>query len=625
MSANEPNVGDKFSAHVIEFEARLRDTDSSQWYDAVISVIDGLFQTCSPLGLSDLGVSEHIRQHWYTRVAAGLTTFVASPVIRVNVEKLEALSRRKQQIAYIFNASGYRNTAHLLTQIGNMKDNGVSIPLDRLAVYFAFVSVDDLPPKLLDLALQQTPDVVILLMMGWLNQRAVLTEQGERNRSRLLQSGEAILPAKVTDNGIQLLVNAWMYATYADAPHKHQIKKHINQLLRGLLAKVDAAAIPPERPLKDRPRLLVIHERFIKQHAMYRCYAVHLRRLKAHFELVALAESEHIDEGSNDIFDQIFKINDKIKNIPNLIRTIEKISPDMIYYPSLGMSHWTVMLAQLRLAPIQIMTHGHPATSMSDVIDYAYVSDLEGDVAAIHSEKVLLGSRFGSFAPHSDLPAKTPALLPPSEREVRVAVNSKVMKLSYRLLAICRRLKDAAIVPVRFSFFPGERGLFFDGLAPAIKAQVPGAEIMQYIDYESFLSEMCRCDLALAAFPFGNTNSTVDTCLLGLPTVAHFGPESPAQTDRLVLETAGFPDWLVCDSDEQYFETALALINDAELRLSVTQQMDPQLVRQRLFDRGASDLDEDPLADVFRHVYRNHEALAASSQRVFRYDELLGT
>ena len=159
------------------------------------------------------------------------------------------------------------------------------------------------------------------------------------------------------------------------------------------------------------------------------------------------------------------------------------------------------MLAQLRLAPIQIMTHGHPGTSMSAAIDYAYVSDLQGDVANLHSEKLLLGSRYASFAPHSDLPVQTPPLLEPSDREVRVAVNSKVMKLSHRLLSVCKRLNEQASVPVKFSFFPGERGLFFDGLAPAIKAQVPDAEVVQYVDYRTFLAEMCRCDLGLGGVP----------------------------------------------------------------------------------------------------------------------------
>ena len=144
-----------------------------------------------------------------------------------------------------------------------------------------------------------------------------------------------------------------------------------------------------------------------------------------------------------------------------------------------------------------------------------------------------------------------------SDREVRIAVNSKVMKLSWRLLQICKRIEREASVPVRFSFFPGELHANLDGLHAAIQSQLPSAAIVPYVAYDKFLEEMCRCDLALAAFPFGNTNSTVDTCLLGLPTVVHFGPESPAQTDWLVMRTAGLPAWLVCDNDEDYFQSAL--------------------------------------------------------------------
>lgn len=616
-------LGKAFSSLVIQFEEDLRDKSPEEWYDATIKVVDGLFDATMPRGLSEAGVMEHTVQHWYTRVAAGLTKYASCPKQRVNAQQLLALTKRKQQIVYIFNASGYRNTGHLLTQIGRNNNGDITIPLDRLAIYFAFASLDDLQPRLLQLALSQEPNVVLMLMMGWLNQRAILTEQGESNRSTLLASGERILESTMSDEMIQPLVNAWMYSTYADAPHKHDVKRHINTLLKGLLGDSEAVAVTSARELRQKPVMLVIHERFIKQHAMYRCYAPHLRRLKDKFCLIALAETDNIDDGSDDIFEQIIRIEEKIKNVPKIVRQIGTVSPDVIYYPSLGMSHWTVMLAQLRLAPIQIMTHGHPGTSMSDAIDYAYVSDLQGDVANLHSEKILLGSRYASFAPHSDLPVQTPPLLEPSDREVRVAVNSKVMKLSHRLLSVCKRLNEQASVPVKFSFFPGERGLFFDGLAPAIKAQVPDAEVVQYVDYRTFLAEMCRCDLALAAFPFGNTNSTVDTCLLGLPTVVHFGAESPAQTDKMVLETAGYPDWLVCDSDEQYFETALKLINDPNLRKSVTDSVDPNLVRTRLFAREDSEFGEDPLADVFRYVYDHHEDLQASSDRVFRYQTLL--
>ena len=142
---------------------------------------------------------------------------------------------------------------------------------------------------------------------------------------------------------------------------------------------------------------------------------------------------------------------------------------------------------------------------------------------------------------------------------------------------------------------------------------------MPYCVYGDFLEAMCKCDLALAAFPFGNTNSTVDTCLLGLPTVANFGPESPAQSDRMVLATAGFPDWLVAKTDEEYYEKALSLINDVDLRQSVVKGVTRRKVRERLFDMAAFDGERDSFADMFWYVYRNHETLQSTSQRVFHH------
>ena len=69
------------------------------------------------------------------------------------------------------------------------------------------------------------------------------------------------------------------------------------------------------------------------------------------------------------------------------------------------------MLAGLRLAPLQLMAHGHPATSMWETIDFAYVNDLQGDPASLHSERLLIGNNTAVFEPHSDLPVELPKLV----------------------------------------------------------------------------------------------------------------------------------------------------------------------------------------------------------------------
>ena len=161
-----------------------------------------------------------------------------------------------------------------------------------------------------------------------------------------------------------------------------------------------------------------------------------------------------------------------------------------------------------------------------------------------------------------------------------------------------------------------------DGLDAAIRTHLPTANVVPYIGYEKFLTEMCKCDFALAAFPFGNTNSTVDTCMLGLPTVAHFGPEIAAQSDRMVLRTAGFPDWLVCDNDEDYFQAALRLINEPSARRDVMEGNDRQAVRQRLLSQSSA-VAREPFGEVLYKVHRNLFLLGNSDKRVIDFTDIL--
>ena len=609
---------------IIDYERALRAQTHDTHFAATITALDDFDKALNNLSLTQRQYSEALREHWYTRFATALTSYIADPATTVKVSALFEVCIRKQAIAYIFSASGYRTMDHLLSLMVDRKDDLTTLSPQRAAVLFAFCGLDSMTDELMTLALKQPAPILLALMLGWLNQRAVLTEQGERNRGRLLTSGHLIEDAAVSDAYIGQIVNAWMYSSYASEPRKHDIKKSFNKLLTELLNRGTPHPRLLNPPERKRPLLLVIHERFVQGHAMYRCYAPYMEALQRDFDLVALAEAAQVDEVSEQLFKRVVKLPEGSKQIRNIVAQITEIGPNIIYYPSLGMSHWTVLLAQLRLAPVQFMTHGHPASSMSREIDYTFMMSLEGDIAHLHSEKLMMGVDQAAFAPHSELPEVLPALVEPSNREVRVAVNSKVMKLSPRLIAICRRLQANAKVPVRFSFFPGERGVFFDGLAAAIKSQLPSAEVWPTITYGQFLDQMCRCDLALAAFPFGNTNSTVDTSLLGLPTVAHFGPETPAQTDAMVLRTAGLPDWLICHSDDEYYETALRLINNSEERLDLMRSFDREKIRARLY-AGAENHSAQIFADMVKAVHAQHDALITSGQRIYHHHDLLGS
>lgn len=621
---SEPAPKLEFSQVVVAYERAIAAGNTSDWFDKTIEAIDDVGGACQPLGLAERGINTAAIEHWYTRLAAALTSYIAHPQTTVTLEQLGRLSTRKQTIAYIFNASGYRTMSHLLTIVDTGSGQGaINVPAAKAPILLAVIGLDDVPPELMTVALAQPPELLLVLMLGWLNQRCILTAQGNENRSRLLQSGHLIDHLVITDADVGNIVNAWMYCTYADEPRRHDLKGAFNGLMRRLLGD-----LPEQLSLhqvnRQKPRIVIVLERFISQHAMFRCYARLIRGLSQRFEIIAVAEEGNIDEASDHIFDQKIVFPAAGKNIRKIAQLIGDQQPDIVYYPSLGMSHWTVLLAQLRLATIQVMTHGHPATSMSPEIDYVYLNEIDGDLAALHSERVLVGPRELAFQAHSELPESLPALAQPSDREVRVAVNSKVMKLSPRLISVCKRLHDESNKLIRFSFFPGERQLLFDGLSAAIRRHLPSADVIPYADYHQFLAEMAKCDLALAAFPFGNTNSTVDTSLLGLPTVVWCGQDSSSQTDSLVIEAAGLANWLVCHSDEQYYEVARSLINDPAKRVAAMAGMDRESLRAKLLSTSTDNADE-CFADMLWEVYLHHDEIKASEQRVFHHSEFLET
>jgi hypothetical protein len=613
-----------FSEIVVAHEKEMLNPEADR-FEATIGTVDRLREHCEHHGLLSSGNSQFAVDHWYTRLASAITDWALHPEETLNADKLEKLIRRKNEFVYIFAASGYRNMTHLISQLSRSTTKGkLTIDGKKIVVLLGLLGLDDLSDELISLGLNTQPQVRRHLMLGWLNQRAVSTRRGEENRSILLSAGDFIEEAQISDPDIGLVVNAYMYTSYASLPTKHAMKASFNRLLEKRMLQAGIGPTTLKTLNRKRPRIVLLLERFRHQHAMFRSFGPYIRGMRDTFELIGIVEDENIDIEAESLFDEVHKLARRgQKSVKSISGLIEKLAPDVVFYPSLGMSHWTVMLSNLRLARIQIIGQGHPATSQSSHIDYVVVPKMHGDPTSLYSERVLMCESPVVFDIHSSLPETLPPRVVPSDREVRVAVNSKVMKLSYRLLEICERLSVEASVPVRFFFFPGEFGWYHDGISALIKQKLGSAEVFPYQAYDDFLKNVASCDMALAAFPFGNTNSTVDTCLLGIPTVAHYGPEVCAQTDETVMAAAGCPSWLICDSDEKYFTTALELINDAEKREDVAKGLLARSVRERLTvdftDNGVTEI-----RDLIEHVYKYHDQITTDGVRLIKWSETVG-
>lgn len=572
------------------------------------------------------GVPEHQLEHWYTRLAAALTRFAATP-LSINEKMLYALALRKPEIVYAFAASGYRGTAHLI-HLCAQDSEGSNFQYDTstLLLMFSMMSINDLPFEMLKAAENLSPEHYFILSMGWLSERAVISQQGESNRTYLIDTSDKYSDINIEADAISPLAKVWMYCTYADSPNKHKIKVPLNNLLRKFIAKQNVKIKPVTYIKKAKPTVLVINEYFQKTHAMYRCYAPVLRSLKEDFNLIGLADEKVIDKKDRDIFRYIKAGNFDGMPFVKLVEIINKIKPDIIYYPSVGMRWWVVMLANLRLAPIQITGLGHPATTQSAFIDYVYVGNQKGDLPMIYSEKILRAPQCFEAESHP-LQAETLERIKaadPRKRNgvINIAINAKVMKLSYRLLSICERLINSTENKIIFHFFPGEVGIYDDGVRALIRRSLPTAIIYSTTKYVEFLLNLYKCDICLAAFPFGNTNSTVDACLLNIPVVAHFGLENGAQTDAMVMESVNYPAWLVCHDDDEYYATAKRLVDEITAGIDLRSHLVNAIPMENVSSEGRNE--STYLRDILKYLHINHEHLSDSDSRVIEWREIEG-
>lgn len=539
-------------------------------------------------GLRHRGISDAAIVHHYTRFASVITHVITTYDQAISLARYESICWRKQDISYIFAVSGYRGMAHLVNLCSSRNEDGsLSLKRNRALLLLAFLDIDHLTSELLDFAFTQNPALLLPLMIGWLSQRAVLTERGENNRTKILQSGHLIESVEIEDRHLPMLSVAYMYVTYAVYPGKHDFKRSLNKLCRHLLERRRLEPKDVTPPARKKPRLLVIHEWFSHSHAMYRCYAPLIQALGQKFELHSLASKEGIDHEAAKMF-KSSKVVEPLKvGIPGLLKEIERIKPDAIFYPSVGMAYWVILLSNLRLAPVQFASQGHPATTMSSVMDFMFVWRKGFSSQHLYSEHVIVGQSDSLFEPHKGLANARPnPRYTVATSEVNIAINAKLMKLNHQLLSICRTITERSVLPVTFQFFPGERGWAFDGISQSIVNHVPNSVVHPLMKYEDLLEKISMCDFSLSPMPFGNTNSVIDCSLLAVPNIAVVGEELAAQTDALVMELFGAPPELLNADLSSYTECAVKLANDLEFRMKIRRSLDREHIYKSIYNKN---------------------------------------
>lgn len=399
-------------------------------------------------------------------------------------------------------------------------------------------------------------------------------ERMEQSYNALFDHHELLKTIPFDETAIGMIPVPWMQCSYLDRPDRHGLKVSFNNAVERWLEsrlkkqKLDTRYIDDQGPIK---RIAVLSEQYTSGHAMYRCYHTEIKTLKQRYHVTLVTEKHTYDDNSALDFDEVVEIDGSIGDISNTAKAIANLKPDLIYFPSLGMGKWTVLLANIRLARHQVMSYGHPASALSHHIDFAFLSSVPKDNSVDFQqyclEKIVpieLGNDW-KWQPHRELNKVAFDQAKPNDGVIRIAVNSSLPKITARFIKLCTLVSAHSSVPVQFHFFMITKT---DAFEKSLLERI-GSNVVVHppADYPAYMANLAKCDLAIGTFPFGGSNTNVDLTLLNIPKIFYSEfSDMASYSDQTALEKLELPKILKPENESELLANVIYLVHDHKLR-----------------------------------------------------------
>ena len=559
-----------------------------------------------------------------TLFASSFTSLLSDPSFNLSEVGLRAFLVNKSSLRRAFLGTSFKDMSHLFGLMGSGSDGQSVISEKDWWRLMIAMSLDNLQETLFPIIESLSSSSQLLLWVSLMDNKWLVTEKEQRNLDRLLSMAGKITISPILSLGeLDMFGRVWFVCSYWDSPHKHVVKKMLNQAfyLHGL-----SIGIKNERRTRSKgvehgkPKLLVILEAWGAGHAMYRCYGKAFETLKEKFHVTAMAPKNRSDAESTKMFDELIFFNEK-GDLKETIDRVENINPKIIIYSSIGMQPQAIFLSQYRLAPIQMMMMGHPASSFSEKIDYAVIEEDILNNPECFSETILLlkGGALAMIKPDRRKIAKVgreSGSVPDLQSSCKVVCNSMYQKLTPAFINACIEIQKRSKVHVEFIFLTGTDGLSSRAIKPHLESRLDRVRVFRKIPYEFYSKLISECQLQLTPFPFGNTNSFVDAMFLGVPTVCMDGDEVMSHNDVAYSRRVGLPDFLQARDFDGYVAAALKVIEDPALQKSLRDHILSLDLDEILFSEKKES--ESEFSDLVFWTYTNHDNIREMDKKVWR-------
>lgn len=522
----------------------------------------------------------------------------------------------------------FHETLHTLFYIHNIDNTDAAV--QALLTRNNKPSSADQKKILLLLSLESDMDIVSVLKavdsqyrvpayISYLSYRKIFRKDVYENKSKLISMRSELDKSASDTANLTNTTNIYFLSSYLDNPDKHSLKENINTACRQYLTKISRDfkrirsmdneynfAIDPARPT-----ILIVAEVFAKSHAMYRGWGKIMKALHKDFNVVFSMPQDKADMKLSEDYPNFAPF----KNLGELYHLTQSVKPDILFMPSVGMRFYNIILSNMRVAPIQMMGLGHPATSMSDYVDYvvspgglydpaAFPKDIYIDDGYPEKHTALISKeQFFSALPSQEF-------LPFSERKVlRVGVVGSDIKVAYPFFRLLKEIVESSNFEIEISFIVAAVGIDSLYIEKYLAENFSNSVYYGWQPYEAYVATIKKMDIVLNPFPFGHTNTVIDTLMCGKPFVGMEGIEPASKTEGDIVDKVGLKNLFIAHNEEEYkakfFALAERIINGE------TVFFDRDAVYNRIYD----DLGDYDYSEVINWIYQNNDAIKNSGKK----------
>ena len=539
---------------------------------------------------------QELNDHLLTRVTSAISSLLSDKNLHFSPDWYPRILSTHRWLSTLFSASHFRNADHVIRSLGPKLEGDaqhISISGDDLIKLCMLYSPESELPLDVDALYAANPKLAVSLCIALISPRFLASPHAHLKRELILPWLADKLKSieDLDDLPSGVLHDVYMHCSYADRKDKHDVKRSINGLIQKKLAQQGLVVpILESQSKNEKPILLVVVEWFTSAHSIYRTHSLTIEACKERFRVWGVGYEHCVDDVTKQVFDEFIHIpdGDIYSQLGFIKKAVATIQPQILYMPSVGMFPLTMYLTNLRLAPIQVMALGHPATSHSEYVDYVVVEEDYVGNPQCFSEKLLVLPKDGMPYRPSVLAKDIHAVQVYGENPevVRIALCSTTMKLNPSFLETCKEILEQSPVKIHFEFLIGQaQGLIFPQVDRLVHQYLGHhVTVHPHQDYASYMNVIASCDMFINPFPFGNTNGIVDTITCGLVGICKTGDEVHEHIDQGLFERLGFPSWMVTKTNKEYVSAVIKLAQDHTLRLELSKTLSGREHLHKIFN-----------------------------------------